>query len=764
VDDYHVAASESSDSLLGLIVATMPRNLTIALATRHYCRASLSRALLDGRLRRIPGSLLRFTKTEARQYLGGGLGPERLHELHASTEGWPAGLRMAQICLPALRKPEQERGDAAEFTRLVWEYFRSELLHTVSGPELELLIDAAILDEFGSEVCYALGQREETAALLAGLVARETFIEPVDSKPGTYRIPVLLRRYLQERGLERGPREVANRHTRAARYLESHGETLPAIHHYLVAGNPSAAATCLEQAYPLHLAVNRGDEFATAHLASIPSSELASFPRLALCRAYLDYKQGLVDHAEHMMRSVALRTADFTKDRPGGDDEQFAIEVSYVETIRDMFSYSAVSSERLLQVEEKITRLQSDPVLAAVTIRSAGMLYTLRGDLDAAERTFLNGLRLLTPDHAPWGLFWLKYHLAALALTRGRLMDVRYQLQAGLKLWRGSFKTYAPYGALARLLLAELDYEADVLTEAQTKLDESLFIVENAGGWFESFAGAYELAALLRVQSKNLHEVEALLARASTDHRIGALLGSFLQVLRLRCYVSCDRYEAAQELVRQHRLRERWESPGVEDELGYRERDLLGLCLVRLAIHRGDLKDAFANLARMQADVVRGGRMRTATKVWLLQATLFHHTGGTAQAANALRQALERGHAQGYRRTFVDEGMLIHSLLSWACNEEPTVLPDYLHGYAQALLRTLSPHPPEDTATLPLLSVRELEVLRELRLGNANKIIARKLDLSEATVKFHVKNIFRKLKVRKRAAAVAEAQRHGLIA
>jgi DNA-binding CsgD family transcriptional regulator len=40
---------------------------------------------------------------------------------------------------------------------------------------------------------------------------------------------------------------------------------------------------------------------------------------------------------------------------------------------------------------------------------------------------------------------------------------------------------------------------------------------------------------------------------------------------------------------------------------------------------------------------------------------------------------------------------------------------------------------------------------------------ARKLGLSAPTIKFHVNNIFRKLAVRKRAAAVAEAHRRGCL-
>lgn len=53
--------------------------------------------------------------------------------------------------------------------------------------------------------------------------------------------------------------------------------------------------------------------------------------------------------------------------------------------------------------------------------------------------------------------------------------------------------------------------------------------------------------------------------------------------------------------------------------------------------------------------------------------------------------------------------------------------------------------------------------MRELSLGHSNKLIACKMGLSEPTVKFHVQNIFRKLDVRKRASAVAEAHRKGFL-
>jgi len=60
------------------------------------------------------------------------------------------------------------------------------------------------------------------------------------------------------------------------------------------------------------------------------------------------------------------------------------------------------------------------------------------------------------------------------------------------------------------------------------------------------------------------------------------------------------------------------------------------------------------------------------------------------------------------------------------------------------------------------LSAREAEVLRELVKGARNSEIADKLGISERTVKAHLGNIYQKLGVTSRSAAVATAMRRGL--
>lgn len=79
---------------------------------------------------------------------------------------------------------------------------------------------------------------------------------------------------------------------------------------------------------------------------------------------------------------------------------------------------------------------------------------------------------------------------------------------------------------------------------------------------------------------------------------------------------------------------------------------------------------------------------------------------------------------------------------------------------AAAMVRGLSA--PEPTASQHLTE-REQEVLRLLARGHSNRAIGEKLFISETTAKFHVGNILRKLGVSRRAEAVYEASKLGVL-
>ena len=77
---------------------------------------------------------------------------------------------------------------------------------------------------------------------------------------------------------------------------------------------------------------------------------------------------------------------------------------------------------------------------------------------------------------------------------------------------------------------------------------------------------------------------------------------------------------------------------------------------------------------------------------------------------------------------------------------------------APEVARELAEHAADEA-----LSSREIEVLRLISGGNANKEIAAKLSIAEETVKGHMKSIFAKLDVHDRAHAVIIGLKRGII-
>jgi two-component system, NarL family, response regulator len=69
----------------------------------------------------------------------------------------------------------------------------------------------------------------------------------------------------------------------------------------------------------------------------------------------------------------------------------------------------------------------------------------------------------------------------------------------------------------------------------------------------------------------------------------------------------------------------------------------------------------------------------------------------------------------------------------------------------------------DERAGLPALTPREIEVLELISRGMRNKLIATELGITETTVAVHIKNIFAKLKVNERTAAVHVAIRRGIV-
>jgi LuxR family maltose regulon positive regulatory protein len=229
--------------------------------------------------------------------------------------------------------------------------------------------------------------------------------------------------------------------------------------------------------------------------------------------------------------------------------------------------------------------------------------------------------------------------------------------------------------------------------------------------------------------------------------------------LRARVWISQGRWAEALAWARERGLT-------VDDELSYlREFEHVTLARALVARYSAEraadsLDDAIRLLERLLPAADDGSRTGSVIDVLVAQA-LAHQAGGDLPAAlAALSRALTPAEPEGYMRIFLDEGAPMTALLRAASKQGSA------GGYVRRLLAAIdgpASGVPVQRGLVEPLSARELDVLRLLGTDLDGPGIARELVVSLNTVRTHTKNIYAKLGVNNRRAAIRRGDELGLL-
>jgi len=127
-----------------------------------------------------------------------------------------------------------------------------------------------------------------------------------------------------------------------------------------------------------------------------------------------------------------------------------------------------------------------------------------------------------------------------------------------------------------------------------------------------------------------------------------------------------------------------------------------------------------------------------------------------SEDAEDLLETLHAG-AAGYLLKNIDAEYFVDAIRRAAAGDS-VVSPEMTGKLVAGLKRKAVAAPPDKE----LLSAREREILAALARGASNKELAREFELAESTVKIHVQNILRKLKLTSRVQAAVYAVEHGI--
>ncbi len=300
LDDVHHIRPRLLARVVGALHRQLPEGVQVALASRGASALPVARLRASRALVEVQAEDLAMTATESAKLLTrAGLALERsvVERLVERTEGWPVALYLAALSLRAAPDPAAAAARYTGDDPLVAEYVRDELLSGLSGDERHFLTRASVIDEPGALACDAVLGRDDSAAVLAGLVARKLLVALGPNAEGC-RWPVLLRDMLDADLHRSSPALAASLHDRASAWYEQRGDIEGAIEH-AVRGRDVSRTGQLLWANVLRYVTRGGHETLTCWLAAFSEEQIGQSAPLSLTAAYSHLMRGDIGLAHH---------------------------------------------------------------------------------------------------------------------------------------------------------------------------------------------------------------------------------------------------------------------------------------------------------------------------------------------------------------------------------------------------------------------------------------------------------------------------------
>jgi LuxR family transcriptional regulator, maltose regulon positive regulatory protein len=746
LDDYHVIDSKAVDSALAFLIEHQPPQMHLAIATREDPPLPLARLRARGELTELRVADLRFTPSEAAEFLNGvmdlALSEDDIGRLEARTEGWIAGLQLAAVSM-------QGRGDATAFIeqftgshRFVMDYLVEEVLQQQPESVQRFLLHSSILDRMCGPLCEAvlLNPPGSGQATLEYLERANLFTIPLDSERRWYRyhhlFAELLRQRLRQATAGNATDAIADLHIRASRWYEENGSDIEAFQHAAAANDVDRAERLAEgRGVPLHM---RGAvHIIIDWLASLPKEVLDARPSLWWRHGAMMLVVGQTIGVEEKFRAAedALQRVEPTDRTRNLIGQIAAARATLALTRYDVETMIAQSHRALEYLPPNYRSMRAN---AHWTL---GMAYAFAGDRGAARESLLRAIEISKSVGDRFTTI-----LATIGL--GLVQELDNELHQAAETHRGVLAIAGdqPLQIIyeAHLGMARILYEWNSLDAAEEHAQKSLHLARQYEKIIDRYILCEVMLARLRLARRDLEGAASMLEQTAREaqerrfvHRLPEVTAAQVPVLLMQGDIA-----------------------GAADMA---QRFDLPLSRARVSLAGGSTTEALQVLEGYLRLVEEKGWNDERLKATLLQAVAFQAHGDEESALRALSDALTMAEPGGFVRLFIDEGDPVVRLLRTASHRG--IMPGYV-ARLLAACEAEAPEMPARDAAQPLaepLSQREIEVLELIAQGLSNSEIGERLFLALDTVKGHNQRIFAKLQVGRRTEAVARARELGIL-
>lgn len=748
LDDSHLLPEQTVRHSLAYLMRNLPPTLRLVIGAREKLAAPISDIAPHGQLTLLGIETLSFRFEETIALLTSrfklDIHVDQCARLHDITEGWPLGLALAVAVIEKSSGIENGIQSLSADTHHVDSFFIDTLLARLPPQTLDFLVRISVLDAIHPSLCQAVTGHQDAEAMLVRLAAgTPIFIEAVDS--AWMRIHSLARQFLLRRFDELPEADRLTLHRRAAGWLAGQDMFEAAAQHAFRAGEADKAYDYLEVCL-LQVTLQGNIAAALEWMERLPAEIIERRPTLRLAIGWILGFSDRHGEATAVVQPILEDPAASLSNRC----ESAAI-IAGAAVFADEISRSASIIVPWLD-QAAGTSAHLAPILA----NFAGLFALYRGSTEQA-RYVISRAGAEKTSRREASTAWADWLVGFSYLWEGQAVLAERVLRPALARIEADLGRRNPLSGMLATALAAVLWERDMPGEAEALLADRLHVLERMSSP-EAIIMGYRTAARLAVQAGEERRAQDLLQRLfaiGEARRIErfciASLGERIRLASLRSH-----RETCRELGRRMEILVAAGQPSRDPMLAPLVDARLALAQSYVALADWDLDQLQRHLDRAGIPVEGLALGRESIEIKLLRSLVMmrKHEDG---AAGLFLEGLDLARSCGLQRILRDTHPL---LVDWAKRME---LPDQDGGTAPTAVAAPPATPQPRVSQTGLLTPKETEILHYLARNMSNKEIALAFDVSDETVKWHLKNLFGKLHANTRRHLVDRARTMGIL-
>ncbi|WP_341917825.1 LuxR C-terminal-related transcriptional regulator [Hydrocarboniphaga effusa] len=748
LDEFEVLSNRAILSFWKDLLSKLPLHVRVYIATRALPDIGMPRLRVASKILLLQSTDLCFSLDEVHEFFAasGTLPMESgdIETVHRCTEGWPAAIQLFRLGLSKKQPSDALQRIDRYRPRELADYLTECVLEGLSPDTQNFLERTCILNRLGAQVCNVLTGRSDSHQQLLRLEKFGLFVSPLDDNHTWFRYHTLLATHLRELLLNLHQAKFRALHRQAAEWFYENGMYDDAMHHAVTSADHALSAQILEK-WSEQLVTDGEMTIAERWFDCIPIHEVACRPILK--RRMIWALIFLRQHAKVFALMGSENPSDWYPDNANLIDLP-AVAVATI-CYGDMAKAFALV-DKVSELGATPDRFTAFELAAAANLDSFRLLVI--GDFRQSEVRLATAQAFNSTAKAFFTVGYTDSVRGVALLLQGRIQESLDVLRSSLTAQRRALDAPFAIAPLAACYVWAL-YVADDCAAAVEVLGEYReMILKSAIPDFFT-VGVVSAARAYRVLGQHA-DANSLLCEAEALCLLSRWSRALWLIRRERLSASASphaRDALPSAVLPQAGRSENWMPFG---ELATESH----LAPIRQLIRQKQYDEAISDIARIAEKHSESAFVNA--QLGIVKAILLDARGMHKPAARQFAAALKLCHDGGYIRFLIDEGKPIRHLLEGFLSATQLTGESPIRTFASEALNRIQGFSgqmpdsvPASAIDLGAFSSREREIIDCLRQRMSNKEIAVATNITENTVKFHLKNIFGKLGVQSRTEA-----------